>query len=203
MTTHSHPDPIATSASIRAELERQQQAGINLAEDIAVRAHAAILAQLAGVDPDALEAASDGRVRCAPEHRATLRKSIQAGQVLEAGAPLPWRLEGSVQAAIGAARQRWHAIAPPVEPWPLGPALLAAFLGPAAHCAQFAGWLFRLNYLNVAALTNASVGELVRISLQSPLKLHFEPVPAAERIACQTLDALAVTIERKQLRLGA
>ncbi|WP_297919573.1 hypothetical protein [Metallibacterium sp.] len=216
MTTHSHPDPIATSASIRAELERQQQAGINLAEDIAVRAHAAILAQLAGVDPDALEAASDGRVRCAPEHRATLRtmlqapesrsaqrKKIQSGHVLEAGAPLPWRLEGSVQAAIGAARQRWSAIAPPVEPWPLGPALLAAFLGPAAHCAQCAGWLFRLNYLNAAALTDASVGELVRVSLQSPLKLHFEPVPAPERIACQTLDALAVTIERKQLRLGA
>ena len=209
-------NPIVTSECIRAELERQQQAGINLAESIAIRAHAAILALLADVDPDALEAASDGRVCCAPEHSAALRAMLQgpesraaqrkknlSGQVLEAGAPLPWRLEGSVQAAIGAVRQRWSAIAPPVEPWPLGPALLAAFLGPAAHCAQFAGWLFRLNYLNAAALTDASTGELVRVSLQSPLRLHFEPVLEPERIACQTLDVLAVTIERKQRRLRA
>ena len=174
------------------------------AQPIVQRTQASILETLHGIDPDALEAATQGRVRCAPQHRDALRALLAAPTPLAEGAPLPWRLQGRLAHAVGEVRSRWpqatarlREALPASGPPDPGTAALIAFLRCAADTAQAACWLCRTPTGREADfLAEITRGEILRVATwPNDLHLVFEPLEAGDAAVYGALSAFAAHLE--------
>jgi hypothetical protein len=149
--------------------------------------HLEILERLAGTDPDDLATLTRGRVTCPVEHRAALRELIARPVALEPGMVLPWRLVGSF---AGAKCWANHAPIKPMEKddWlrhALEYGLMLGFLLTASRHVRTCGWRLHLVAPDeVAAISQASAAELLRIAVECPrwiLGLVFAPPDAQEQ----------------------
>lgn len=187
-------------ASVVAQRERTLQE----AQQLISRTHATILDLLHGIEVDALDQTTAGRVRCAPEHRDALRTLIVERTPLPDGTPLPWRLRGGLQRAVREVRGRWpQATARLREVMPEaglpapGIAALSEFLRCAADTAQAAPWLCRTAVGKEADfLTDLTRGELLRVATwPNAVHIAFEPLPAADVAVYGALTAFARHLE--------
>lgn len=174
------------------------------AQPIVQRTQASILEILHGIDPDALEAATQGRVRCVPQHRDALRVLLAARAPLAEGAPLPWRLQGRLAHAVGEVRSRWpQATARLREVLPEsglpdpGTAALIAFLRCASDTAQAACWLCRTPTGREADLmVEITRGEILRVATwPNDIHIAFDPLEAGDAAVYGALSAFAAHLE--------
>ncbi len=191
------PDPEAVARA-------QRKSTLQEAQLIAQRTHAFILEVLAGIEVDALEHATQGRVRCAEKHREALRMLLAARTPLAEGTPLPWRLQGRV--ARAAAKVRSHnpqATARMRERLPEsglpdpGTAALIEFLRCASDTAQAACWLCRTPTGREADLmAEITRGEILRVATwPNDIYIVFDPLEAGDAAVYGALSAFAAHIE--------
>lgn len=178
------------------------------AQPIVQRTHAFILETLHGIDPDALDAATQGRVRCAPQHRDALRALLAARTPLAEGTPLPWRLQGRLAHAVGEVRSRWpQATARLRERLPEsglpdpGTAALIEFLRCASDTAQAACWLCRTPTGREADfLAEITRGEILRVATwPNDLHIVFDPLAVGDAAVYGALTAFAAHLEAHAL----
>ncbi len=174
------------------------------AQPIVQRTQASILETLHGIDPDALEAATQGRVRCAPQHRDALRALLAARTPLAEGTPLPWRLQGRLAHAVGDVRSRWpqatahlRAVLPEAGLPDPGTAALIEFLRCASDTAQAACWLCRTPTGREAdLLAEITRGEILRVAIwPNDLHIVFDPLEAGDAAVYGALSAFAAHLE--------
>ena len=188
----------------RGDRPAQHQRTLQEAQPIVRRTHAFILESLAGIDPDALEQATQGRVRCAPQHRDALRALLAARTPLAEGTPLPWRLQGCVARAV--AKMRSHksqATAGMRERLPEaglpdpGTAALIEFLRCASDTAQAACWLCRTPTGREAdLLAEITRGEILRVATwPNDIHIVFEPLDLGDAAVYGALSAFAAHLE--------
>ncbi|MHB1538265.1 MAG: hypothetical protein ACYCYN_07160 [Solirubrobacteraceae bacterium] len=191
--------PPDREAIARAQHERTLQD----AQQIVQRAHTFILEALAGIDPDALEQATQGRVR-APQHRDALRALLVERTPLAAGTPLPWQLGGPLPRAVREVRGRWpqatlqmRAVLPEIGLPDPGTAALIEFLRCAADTAQAAPWLCRTDVGRDADfLAEVTRGEILRAATwPNDLHLQFRPLDVANAAVYGALSAFAAHLE--------
>ena len=185
-------------------LARAHERTLQEAQQIVQRTNAFLLDALAGIDPDALESATQGRVRCAPPHRDALRTLLAERTPLADGAPLPWRLGGHLPRAVREVRGRWpQATAHLREVLPEsglpdpGTAALIEFLRCASDTAQAACWLCRTPTGREADLmAEITRGEILRVATWPNLvHIAFEPLPAADIAVYGALNAFALHLQ--------
>lgn len=139
---------------------------------------------LAGIDPDALDQVTHGRVTCEREHREVLRDLVLQPRAFPPG-PFPWRFAGNVADAIA---RGWMLVRRPAAgerpaPWQHA---IAAFALQARADALRAGWRFGVPaQRDIDALRQVSYWHLHRIALESPaLAITFvPPTPEAQEVA--------------------
>ena len=174
------------------------------AQPIVQRTHDSILETLHGIDPDALEAATQGRVRCAPQHRDALRALLAARTPLAEGTPLPWRLQGRLAHAVGEVRSRWpqttahlRDVLPEAGLPDPGTAALIAFLRCASDTAQAACWLCRTpTGYEADFLAEITRGEILRVAIwPNDLHIVFDPLEAGDAAVYGALSAFAAHLE--------
>ncbi len=148
-----------------------------------------ILHDLAGIDPDALEQVTRGRVTCPHEHRELLRDLIQQPRAFAPG-PFPWRFQRSGVAVIKAWRpdlaRQWAE--EPLHPWQHA---IGAFATLAQKHARGAGWRFGVvAQCDIDALRNVDALQLFCITLQFPaVGITFAPPTAeAQEVAQKIFD---------------
>ena len=190
------PAPDADALAHQRTLQEAQQ--------IVQRTHAFLLDALAGIDPDALESVTQGRVRCAPPHRDALRTLLAEHAPLADGAPLPWRLGGHLPRAVREVRGRWpQATAHLREVLPEsglpdpGTAALIEFLRCASDTAQAAPWLCRTPTGREADfLAEITRGEILRAATwPNDLHLVFDPLEVGDAAVYGALSAFAAHLE--------
>ena len=174
------------------------------AQPIVRRTHAFILESLAGIDPDALERTTQGRVRCAPQHHDALRALLAARTPLAEGTPLPWRLQGRLAHAVGEVRSRWpqatahlRAVLPEAGLPDPGTAALIEFLRCASDTAQAACWLCRTPTGREADfLAEITRGEILRVATwPNDLHIAFDPLDLGDAAVYGALTAFAAHLE--------
>ena len=174
------------------------------AQPIVRRTHAFILDALRGIEVDALEQATQGRVRCAPQHRDALRALLAARTPLAEGTPLPWRLQGRLAHAVGEVRSRWpqttahlRAVLPEAGLPDPGTAALIEFLRCASDTAQAACWLCRTPTGREADfLAEITRGEILRVAIwPNDLHIVFDPLEAGDAAVYGALSAFAAHLE--------
>ena len=174
------------------------------AQPIVQRTHAFILESLAGIDPDALEQATQGRVRCAPQHHDALRALLAERTPLAEGTPLPWRLQGRLAHAVGEVRSRWpqatarlRDVLPEAGLPDSGTAALIEFLRCASDTAQAACWLCRTPTGREADfLAEITRGEILRVATwPNDLHIVFDPLEAGDAAVYGALSAFAAHLE--------
>ena len=174
------------------------------AQPIVRRTHAFILEALRGIEVDALEQATQGRVRCAPQHRDALRALLAARTPLAEGTPLPWRLQGRLAHAVGEVRSRWpqttahlRAVLPEAGLPDPGTAALIEFLRCASDTAQAACWLCRTPTGREADfLAEITRGEILRVATwPNALHIVFDPLEAGDAAVYGALSAFAAHLE--------
>ena len=182
----------------------QHQRTLQEAQPIVQRTHAFILEALHGIDPDALEQATQGRVRCPPQNRDALRALLAARTPLAEGTPLPWRLQGPLAHAIGEVRSRWaqatahlRAVLPEAGLPDPGTAALIEFLRCASDTAQAACWLCRTPTGREAdLLAEITRGEILRVAIwPNDLHIVFDPLEAGDAAVYGALSAFAAHLE--------
>ena len=168
------------------------------------RTHAFILESLAGIDPDALEQATQGRVRCAPQHRGALRALLAERTPLAEGTPLPWRLQGRVARAVAKVRShKSQATARMRERLPEaglpdpGTAALIEFLRCASDTAQAACWLCRTpTGRDADLLAEITRGEILRVATwPNTLHIVFDPLADGDAAVYGALSAFVAHLE--------
>ena len=190
------PDPEAIALAQQRTLQEAQQT--------VQRTHSFLLETLAGIDVDQLDLSSDGRVRCAPEQRDTLRTLLTERTPLPDGTPLPWRLRGGLPRAVREVRGRWpqatqrlREVMPEAGLPAPGIAALIEFLRCASDTAQAAPWLTRTPVGREADfLADLTRGELLRVATwPNAIHIAFEPLPAADVAVYGALTAFARHLE--------
>jgi hypothetical protein len=188
----------------RGDRPAQHQRTLQEAQQIVQRTHAFILEALAGIELDALEQATQGRVRCAPQHRDTLRALLAELTPLADGTPLPWRLHGRLTHAIGKVRShrsqataRMRAVLPEAGLPDPGTAALIEFLRCASDTAQAACWLCRTPTGREAdLLAEITRGEILRVATwPNDIYIVFDPLAAGDAAVYGALSAFAAHIE--------
>lgn len=187
-------------AIARAQHERT----LREAQQIVQRTHAFILETLASIEVEALERATQGRVRCAPQNRAALRALIAERPPLLDGIPLPWRLQGRFAHAVGEVRGRWpqatahlRAVLPESGLPDPGTAVLIEFLRCASDTAQAAPWLCRTPTGREAGfLAEATRGEILRVATwRNDIHIVFDPLAVGAAAVYGALSAFAAHLE--------
>ena len=182
----------------------QRERTLQEAQQIVQRTHATIFETLTGIDLDQLDVTSEGRVRCAPEHRDALRTLIVEHTPLPDGTPLPWRLRGGLPRAVREVRGRWpqatqrlREVMPEAGLPAPGIAALIEFLRCASDTAQAAPWLTRTPVGREADfLADLTRGELLRVATwPNAIHIAFEPLPAADVAVYGALTAFARHLE--------
>lgn len=194
---HASPD---RGAIVRAQHDRTLQE----AQAIVQRTHAFILETLGDIEVDALEQATQGRVRCAPQNRAALRALIAERPPLLDGTPLSWRLQGRFAHAVGEVRGRWpqatahvRAVLPESGLPDPGTATLIEFLRAAADTAQAAPWLCRTPTGREAGfLAEVTRGEILRVATwRNDIHIAFDPLSVGDAAVYGALSAFAAHLE--------
>ena len=181
-----------TEAQIRewlARTEQQRVSNLATAEADIAAMHLAILDLLVGTDPDDLATVTRGRVTCPVEHRALLRDLIARPKAIEPGMVVPWRLVGKF--ALARHWTTWAPMQPAAwckDEWlrhTLEYAVMLQFLVAASQHARTCGWRWHIvEDDEVAAISYASAGQLIRIAVECPrsrLGLVFAPPDAQEQ----------------------
>ncbi|MHB1274222.1 MAG: hypothetical protein ACYCZD_15930 [Rhodanobacter sp.] len=193
-----------TSPDREAIARAQHQRTLQDAQQIVQRAHAFILEALAGIDIDALEHATQGRVRCAPQHRDALRALLAERPPLAEGTPLPWVLQGRFARAVREVRGRWpqatarmREVLPEIGLPDPGTAVLIEFLRGASDTAQAAPWLCRTPTGREAGfLAEATRGEILRVATwRNDIHIVFDPLAVGDAAVYGALSAFAAHLE--------
>ncbi len=185
-------------------LARAHERTLQEAQQIVQRTHVFILETLRGIEVDAIDATTQGRVRCAPPHRDALRTLLAERTPLADGAPLPWRLGGHLPRAVREVRGRWpQATAHLREVLPEsglpdpGTAALIEFLRCASDTAQAAPWLCRTDVGRDADfLAEITRGEILRAATwPNDLHIVFDPLEVGDAAIYGALSAFAAHLE--------
>ncbi len=185
-------------------LARAHQRTLQDAQSIVQRTHVFILETLRGIEVDAIDATTQGRVRCAPQHRDALRSLLAERTPLADGAPLPWRLGGHLPRAVREVRGRWpqatlrlREVLPESGLPDPGTAVLLEFLRCAADTAQAAPWLCRTDVGRDADfLAEITLGEILRAATwPNDLHIRFDPLEVGDAAVYGALSAFAAHLE--------